>query len=46
MYSFIVAMQLLSKNVTAATNTPATIEDLLETLFSVQHVSYQGKVGD
>jgi hypothetical protein len=42
----IVDRQRLSKNVTAATNTHATIEELLDTSFSVRTVSYQGEVGD
>jgi hypothetical protein len=37
--------QWLSKNVTAETNTCATVE-LLDPLFSVQSLSYQRKVGD
>jgi hypothetical protein len=42
----IVARQGLSKSVTAAMNTHATIEKLLEVSFSVRSVSYQTKVGD
>jgi hypothetical protein len=45
-YSFIVAEQRLGKNVTAATNTHATKEELLDALFSMRSVSYQRKVGD
>jgi hypothetical protein len=41
-----VARQRLGKNVTAATNTHATIEELLDASFSMQSVSYQRKVGD
>jgi hypothetical protein len=40
---FIVASQRLCRNVTAVTNTHATIEELLEASFSVRPVSYQGK---
>jgi hypothetical protein len=42
----IVARQRLGKNVTATTNTQATIDELLDASFSVRSVSYQGKVGD
>jgi hypothetical protein len=45
-YPHIVARQRLGKNVIAATNTHATIEELLEASFSVRSVSYQRKVGD
>jgi hypothetical protein len=47
-YHNIVARQGLGKkkNVTAATNTHATIEELLGTSFSVLSVLYQRKVGD
>jgi hypothetical protein len=38
----IVARQRLSINVTAITNTHATIEELLDTSFSMRPVSYQG----
>jgi hypothetical protein len=38
------ARQQLGKYVTAATNTHATIEKLLDTSFSMQSVSYQRKV--
>jgi hypothetical protein len=41
-----VARQRLDKNVTAATNTRATIEELLEALFSLRSVSRHGKVGN
>jgi hypothetical protein len=37
------ARQGLSKHVSAATNTSATIEELLDVLFSVKCVSYQRK---
>jgi hypothetical protein len=40
------ARQRLGKNVTAAMNTYATIQDLLDASFSVRSVSYQRKVGD
>jgi hypothetical protein len=39
LYPLIVARQRLGKNVTAATNTHATIEELLNALFSVWSVS-------
>jgi hypothetical protein len=42
-YPPIVARQLLGRNVTAVTNTHATIEELLEVSFSMWPVSYQGK---
>jgi hypothetical protein len=45
-HSPISARQQLSKNITAATNTHATIEELLDASFSVQFVLYQRKVGD
>jgi hypothetical protein len=38
-----VAGQQLGKIATAATNTHATIEELLDASFSVRSVSYQGK---
>jgi hypothetical protein len=38
-----VARQRLGRNVTAVTNTHATIEDLLNSSFSMWPVSYQGK---
>jgi hypothetical protein len=41
-----VARQRLSKNVPAATNTHATIEDLWDPSFSLLSVSYQEKAGD
>jgi hypothetical protein len=40
----IVARQRLSKNITAATNTRVTIEEILNALFSLRFVSYEGKV--
>jgi hypothetical protein len=43
-YLLIVARQRLSKNVTAAANTHATIEELLCASFSKRSVSYQTKV--
>jgi hypothetical protein len=39
----IVARQRLSRNVTAISNTHATIEELLDASFSMWPVSYQGK---
>jgi hypothetical protein len=39
----IVARQRLGRNVTAVTNTYATIEELLDASFSMRSVSYQGK---
>jgi hypothetical protein len=45
-YPFIVARQRLGKNITVATNTQATIEELLDAKFSTRFVSYQMKVGD
>jgi hypothetical protein len=47
LYAFppIVARQRLGKNSTAATNTHATIEELLDASFSMRSVSYQRKVG-
>jgi hypothetical protein len=41
--NLIVARQRLGRNVTAVTNTPATIEALLDASFSMWPVSYQGK---
>jgi hypothetical protein len=38
----IVARQRLSRNVTAVTNTHARIQKLLDTLFSMWPVSYEG----
>jgi hypothetical protein len=45
-YSFIFRRQRLGKNVTAATNTYATIEESLNASFSLRSVSYKRKVGD
>jgi hypothetical protein len=45
-YPPIVARQGLGKNVTAATNTHATIEELLDASFSMRSMSYERKVGD
>jgi hypothetical protein len=42
-YPPIVARQRLGRNVTAVTNTHATIEELLNALFSMWPMSYQGK---
>jgi hypothetical protein len=39
----IVARQRLGRNVTAVTNTHATIEELFDASFSMWPVSYQGK---
>jgi hypothetical protein len=39
----IVARQRLGRNVTAMTNTQASIQELLDESFSVWPVSYQGK---
>jgi hypothetical protein len=39
----IVARQRLGRNITAATNTHAAIEELLDTSFSMWLVSYQAK---
>jgi hypothetical protein len=44
-YPLIVALQGFRRNVTAATNTQATIEDLLEASFSMRSLSHQRKVG-
>jgi hypothetical protein len=41
-----VARKRFRKNVTAATNTKATIEELLDGSYSTHSVSYQRKVGD
>jgi hypothetical protein len=43
---YITAMQLIGKNVTTVTNTQATTEELLGTLFSMWSVPYQRKAGD
>jgi hypothetical protein len=45
-YPFTVVRQRLGKNVIAATNTHATIEEFLNASLSMQSVSYQRKVGD
>jgi hypothetical protein len=45
-YPIIVARQRLGKNVTVATNTQATIEELLDASLSMLSVSYLRKVGD
>jgi hypothetical protein len=45
-YPPIVARQRLGKNVTAATNTHETIEELLDVSFSIRSVRYERKVGD
>jgi hypothetical protein len=41
-----IARQRIGKNVTVATNTHATIEELLDASFSMRSVSYQRKVDD
>jgi hypothetical protein len=45
-YPPVVDKQRLGKNVTAATNTDATIEELLDASFSLRSLSYERKVGD
>jgi hypothetical protein len=45
-YHLLVPRQRLGKNVTAATNTHATTEELLDQLFYMRFASYQRKVGD
>jgi hypothetical protein len=45
LYPPIVATQRLGKNLTAAINAHATIEELLDASFSMRSVSYQRKVG-
>jgi hypothetical protein len=45
-YPLIVARQKLGKNVKAATNTHVTIEELLDTSFSLRSVSCQRNVDD
>jgi hypothetical protein len=45
-YPPIVARQQLDKNVTVATNTHVTIEELLDASFSMPSVLYQMKIGD
>jgi hypothetical protein len=45
-YPTIIAGELLGKHVTAATNTQATIQELLETSFSMRFLSYERKLGD
>jgi hypothetical protein len=41
----LVVTQWLGEDVNAATNTQATIEDLLDASFSMRSVSYERKVG-
>jgi hypothetical protein len=41
-----IAKKRLDKNIIAATNTHATIEELLDGVFSMQSVSYQRKAGE
>jgi hypothetical protein len=43
-YALIVASQRLGKNVTAATNTHPTLEEFLNTSFSMRTVLYHWKV--
>jgi hypothetical protein len=43
---YIVARQRLGKNITAATNTRATVEELLDTSFSMRPRVVSRKVGD
>jgi hypothetical protein len=45
-YPPIVARQRLGKHVTAATNTHAIVEQLLEASFSIRSMSYQRKLDD
>jgi hypothetical protein len=45
-YPSILARQRLGKNITAATNTHATTEELLDTSFSMRSMSCRMKVGD
>jgi hypothetical protein len=45
-YPTLIARQRLGKSVTAATNTQATVEELLDALFSVRSVSYEKKTRD
>jgi hypothetical protein len=45
-YASIVVRYRLSKNVTAAMNTRANIEVLLDAAFSMRSVSYKSKGGD
>jgi hypothetical protein len=42
----VIDRKLLAKHVHAATNTYATIEELLDVSFSMQSVSYESKAGD
>jgi hypothetical protein len=45
-YPTMVARQRLGKDITAATNKHATIEEMLEASFYKRSVSYQRNVGD
>jgi hypothetical protein len=45
-YPSVVAMQRHSKNIAAAKDTRATVEELLDASFSMRSVSYEGNVGD
>jgi hypothetical protein len=46
-YPPVIAKQWLRENITMATNTHTTVEELLDTLFSMQSMPYQKKeVGD
>jgi hypothetical protein len=42
-YPLIIPRQRLSRNITTVTNTHATIEEVLDTSFSMWPMSYQGK---
>jgi hypothetical protein len=45
-HSAVVSRQRLGKNVTAASNTHAAIEELLDASSYTESVSYQRKIGD
>jgi hypothetical protein len=45
-YASIVARSRLGENVTAAMNTYATVEEMLDASFPMRSLSYQRKVGD
>jgi hypothetical protein len=46
MYPPVIARQLMGKHVPAATNTQATVEELLGASFSMRDMSYKRKVID
>jgi hypothetical protein len=46
MYPPYIAREWLSKNVTVAMNAHATVEEMLDALFSVRSVSYQRNIGN